>query len=129
MKVGSPLGIGLVAAALGSLCAIAPAAAQDAAAGATVFQSFCAVCHSVDKPARNKIGPSLVGVVGRKAGAFPAFNYSSAMKAHGQVWTTASLDTFLTAPSKAVPGTSMTFAGVKDATKRANLIAYLKQQK
>ena len=107
----------------------APAAAQDAAAGATVFQSFCAVCHSVDKPARNKIGPSLVGVVGRKAGAAPGFSYSSAMKAHGQVWTAANLDAFLAAPSKTVPGTSMTFAGVKDTAKRANLIAYLKQQK
>ena len=129
MMVGSPLRIGLAGWALTSLCAIGPAAAQDAAAGATVFQNFCAVCHSVDKPAKNKIGPSLVGVVGRKSGAAPGFNYSSAMKARGQAWTAASLDAFLAAPSKAVPGTSMTFAGVKDATKRANLIAYLKQQK
>lgn len=106
-----------------------PAAAQDAAAGAGVFQNFCAVCHSVDKPPRSKIGPSLVGVVGRKAGTSAGFNYSSAMKARGQVWTAASLDAFLAAPSKAVPGTSMTFAGVKDPAKRASLIAYLKQQK
>lgn len=129
MKVGSPLRIGLAAAALASLCSIGPAEAQDSAAGAAAFQSFCAVCHSVDKPPHSKIGPSLVGVIGRKAGASPGFNYSSAMKARGQVWTAASLDAFLAAPSKAMPGTSMTFAGVKDPAKRASLIAYLKQQK
>jgi len=117
----------LLAAAAAGLSA--PAAAQDAAAGAGVFQAYCAVCHSVDKPARNKIGPSLVGVVSRKSGAAPGFSYSSAMKARGQIWTAASLDAFLAAPAKTVPGTSMTFAGVKDAAKRANLIGYLKQQK
>lgn len=132
MKVGSSLRVGfmgVMGAVLIALCAVGPAAAQDAAAGATVFQSFCAVCHSVDRPARNKIGPSLLGVVGRKAGTAPGFGYSSAMKARGQVWTAASLDAFVAAPSKTVPGTSMAFAGVKDVAKLANLIAYLKQQK
>jgi cytochrome c len=106
-----------------------PAAAQDAAAGAGVFQTTCGVCHSVEKPAHNKIGPSLVGVVGRKAGTAPGFSYSSAMKAYGQAWTPANLDAFLAAPGKTVPGTNMAFAGVKDAAKRASLVAFLKAQK
>jgi cytochrome c len=107
----------------------APAMAQDAAAGAAAFQAQCGVCHSADKPAKNKIGPSLLGVMGRKAGTAPGANYSAAMKAYGQVWTTANLDAFLAAPSKTVPGTNMTVAGVKDPAKRANLIAYLKTRK
>ena len=114
---------------LAALGLSAPAAAQDAAAGASAFQGMCGVCHSADKPAKTKIGPSLLGVVGRKAGTVPGFNYSSAMKAYGQTWGGANLDAFLTAPSKAVPGTNMTFVGVKDPAKRANLIAYLKAQK
>jgi len=118
----------LLAATVG-LSVAGSALAQDAAAGAGVFQTYCGVCHSIDKPARNKIGPSLLGVAGRKAGSAAGFNYSSAMKAYGQTWTAANLDTFLTAPTKAVPGTYMTFAGVKDPAKRASLVAYLKQQK
>lgn len=105
----------------------APVAAQDAARGSAVFQSACAVCHNLD--GRAKIGPSLGGVVGRKAGISPGFHYSSAMKAYGQTWTPAVLDAFLTAPSKAVPGTNMTFFGFKDAAKRADLIAFLKTKK
>ena len=109
------------------LTAAGPAAAQDA--GAAAFQSQCGVCHSIAKPAHNGIGPSLVGVIGRKAGTLSGYAFSSAMKAYGQVWGAANLDAYLTAPAKAVPGTKMTFAGVKDAAKRASLIAYLKQQK
>jgi cytochrome c len=114
---------------LASLGLAAPAMAQDAAAGATAFQGQCGVCHSADKPAKNKIGPSLLGVGGRKAGTVAGFNYSSAMKAYGQAWGPANLDAFLTAPSKAVPGTNMTFVGIKDAAKRANMIAFLKTRK
>jgi cytochrome c len=111
------------------LMACGPAAAQDAVAGAAAFQTYCSVCHSVDKPARNKLGPSLIGVVGRQAGATPDYSYSQAMKAYGQAWTPANLDRFLAAPVQVVPNTKMGFAGVKDAAKRANLIAYLKTQK
>jgi cytochrome c len=111
------------------LAACGPAAAQDAVAGAAAFQGYCGACHSVDKPARNKLGPSLVGVVGRKAGTTSGYSYSAAMKAYGQAWTPANLDRFLAAPVQAVPNTKMGFVGVKDAAKRANLIAYLKTQK
>ena len=104
--------------------------AQDAGSGARVFQTYCGACHSADQPPRNKIGPSLIGVVGRKAGTAPGFNYSAAMKAYGQTWSAANLDAFLAAvASKTVPGTKMTFFGVKDLAKRANLIAFLKAQK
>jgi cytochrome c len=106
-----------------------PAAAQDAAAGAEVFKSQCSACHSVEKPPANKTGPSLVGVVGRKAGTAPGFTYSAPMTAYAKVWTAARLDTYLTAPMQTVPGTKMVFMGVKDAAKRANLIAFLKRQK
>lgn len=117
----------LAAAAIGLFAA--PAFAQDAAAGGEVFKSQCGVCHDAQKPAHNKIGPSLLGVVGRKAGTAPGFNYSAAMKAYAKPWTPANLDAFLTAPRSVVATTSMTFYGVKDAAKRANLIAFLKQQK
>jgi len=107
--------------------AILPAQAQaaDAAAGKAVFGSFCAACHSVDKPAQNKMGPSLLGVVGRKAGTIAGFNYSKPMKSYGQKWTPAALDLYLTDPKKVVPGTLMTFRGLSNPEARANLIAYL----
>ena len=108
------------------LMACGPAAAQD---GAAAFQTYCGACHSVDKPARNKLGPSLVGVVGRKAGSAPDYSYSAAMKAYGQAWTPANLDRFLAAPAQALPGTKMGFVGVKDAARRANVIAFLKMQR
>ena len=114
---------------LAGLGLAAPAMAQDAAAGGVAFQGQCGVCHSADKPAKNKIGPSLLGVVGRKAGTAAGFTYSPEMKAYGQTWGSANLDAYPTAPSRAVPGTKMTFVGVKDPAKRANLIAYLKTRK
>ena len=119
---------GLLAAAAACLAA-GSAAAQDAGAGAAVFQTYCSACHSVERSGPKKAGPPLAGVVGRKAGSFAGFNYSPAMKAYGQSWTAATLDVYLSAPQKTVPGSYMVFAGVKDAAKRANLIAYLKQQK
>jgi cytochrome c len=112
---------------LAGLCLGAPAMAQDA--GAATYKTFCAACHSVDKPPHNGVGPSLVGVVGRKAGTAPGYSYSAPLKAYGQVWTAANLDAFVLAPSKLVPGTKMTFFGVKDPAKRAGLVAYLKAQK
>jgi cytochrome c len=121
----SAISTALMAAAAGLLAA-APAVAQD---GAAQFQTACGFCHSAEKPAHNKVGPSLLGVVGRKAGTVPGFSYSAAMKAYGKAWEPANLDAFIAAPSKVVPGTTMTSLGVKDPAKRASLIAYLKQQK
>ena len=95
----------------------------DAAAGKTVFHK-CAICHSVVE-GQNRIGPSLFGVVGRKAGTEAGYNYSDAMKNSGKTWDAATLDLYLTHPRDVVPGTKMTFAGLPDATDRANVIAYL----
>lgn len=108
--------------------AASPAQAQDAAAGKRAFLK-CAACHSIAKGAPNKIGPNLFGVVGRKAGTAPGFRYSAAMKAKGAsiTWDAATLDKWLTRPSAVVPGTSMAFGGVPNATERASIIAYLKK--
>jgi cytochrome c len=103
------------------LCIGTVASAQDAAAGKTAFAT-CAACHAVD--GRNGIGPSLQGVVGRKAGSFAGFRYSEAMKAAAP-WDAASLDAFIANPKGAVPGNAMPFAGVPDAKTRADIVAYL----
>lgn len=85
----------------------------------------CATCHAVDA-GKNGIGPSLAGVFGAKAGHVGDYAYSSAMRGSGLVWDEATLDTYLAQPTVTVPGTKMSFAGVKDAEQRAAIIAYLK---
>jgi cytochrome c len=99
-------------------------AAGNAGTGASLFNR-CAICHSNTKGAPNKLGPNLFGVVGRKAGTRPGFSYSAAMKRAGFVWTPAKLTDYLVAPQKVVPGNNMPFAGISDATQRADLVAYL----
>jgi cytochrome c len=103
-------------------------AAGNAANGKTVF-SRCAICHSVGKGEPNRIGPNLYGVVGRKAGTVTGFNYSSAMKNFGKVWTPELLDSYLTHPMVVVPGTKMSFAGISNAGQRSDVIAYLQSLK
>lgn len=97
-------------------------AGGDASAGAKVF-ARCAGCHTTDGTA--KAGPSLAGIMGRKAGTIPGFRYSKALPASGLVWDEATLDNFLAAPMKTVPGTYMVLA-VPSAKERTDLIAYLK---
>jgi cytochrome c len=108
----------------GILAAAGVACAQDAASGEQVFKSQCSICHS-PKPERNIIGPSLFSVVGRHSGSLRGFQYSSANKASGLVWDIGTLDRYLTAPRQVVPGTLMTYPGLKDQHQRADLIAYL----
>ena len=98
--------------------------AQTVAAGKSVFQGQCSICHSV-QAGRNMVGPSLANVVGRPAGQVAGFRYSAANKASAMTWDAATLDTYLTNPAAVVPKTTMTYAGLKDAQKRADLIAYL----
>jgi cytochrome c len=92
--------------------------------GADVFNDNCAVCHSTD-PGINKTGPSLAGVVGRKAGSLSDFPYSPAMTSAGVVWTKAELNIYLANPQGIVHGTKMAFAGLKNAKERQALIDYL----
>jgi len=101
----------------------APAPAGDAVKGKTVF-ARCAICHDL-KPGVQKMGPSLHGVFGRKAGTVAGFNYSPAMKSAKITWSAATLDSYVTSPAKVVPGNKMAFAGLAAPADRANLIAYL----
>ncbi len=98
----------------------------DAAAGEKVFV-HCAPCHST-KPGENKLGPSLAGVVGRKAGTEPGFSYSSALKGQDITWDEASLNEWLQGPGKFVKGTKMIYS-VPDEKDRQDVIAYLKTLK
>jgi cytochrome c len=107
-------------------CAISGrAVAQDAAAGEKDFM-VCRACHQVGPTAKNAVGPVLNGVVGRKAGTFPGYNYSAANKNSGLTWDEATLKKYLADPQGVVKGTKMIFPGVKDPKKLDDLIAYLK---
>jgi len=107
------------------LAGIATAAsAADPAAGEKIFKTQCGICHS-PVAGKNVIGPSLFGVVGRKAGSVPGFHYSNANQNSGITWDNAILDKYLTNPREVVPGTTMTYAGLKDDAQRADVIAYL----
>ena len=102
-------------------------AGGDPEAGKKVFNK-CKACHFADKK-KHKVGPYLIGVVGRKAGSVPGFRYSPAMKKKGEeglVWTEENLDKYLENPRKFIPGNRMAFFGLKKPEDRANVIAYLK---
>ena len=106
------------------LVGTAPAlAAGDAEAGKTVFKK-CAVCHAVE-PGKNKVGPSLAGVVGLKSGSVADYKYSTAMQNAGLTWDDATLHKYLEGPAKLVPGTKMAFPGLKEEKDRDDVIAYL----
>ena len=105
----------------------ASALAADVEAGKTEFKK-CALCHTTE-PGKNKIGPSLFGVVGRKSATLENFNYSEAMKKFDHTWDEASLDEYLTDPRATVPGTKMIFPGIKDKTERDDVISYLETLK
>lgn len=114
----------LAAFCLSLIAILLPMTGAHAQDGAAVFRRFCFVCHATD-PGTNKLGPSLSGIVGRKAGSIADFNYSPAMKNSGLTWDQATLDTYLTEPQKLVPGTKMAFPGVRNGDDRKALIAYL----
>ena len=102
-----------------------PANAGDAAKGKGVFAAQCSMCHSNAKGGPTILGPTLYGVVGRKAGSVSGFVYSTGMKNAGFSWTDAQLRTYLPAPRATVPGTKMGYAGLKNPTQLDDLIAYL----
>jgi cytochrome c len=119
-------------ASLALLAALTPSppawAEGDAGRGARVFQR-CYSCHSVDPGEKPLQGPNLAGVIGRRAGTLPRFEYSEAMTAAGRgglVWTEEKLDLYVTDPEAVVPGTAMGPVRLGSPADRADLIAYLK---
>ncbi len=116
------LGALSLAAAFALAIASGASAAGDPVHGKAVF-GRCSGCHALSGP--SFAAPPLAGVMGRKAGGAPGFQYSKAMTAYGKVWDEPLLDAFLAAPATAVPGTSMP-VGLDDAQDRADVIAYLK---
>lgn len=117
-------GLGYCAVIFAAALALIASAGAARADGADVFNDNCAVCHSTEA-GLNKTGPSLAGVVGRKAGSLPDFPYSPAMTSAGVVWTKAELNIYLTNPQGVVHGTKMAFPGLKNAKERQALIDYL----
>ncbi|MCZ8182389.1 MAG: cytochrome c family protein [Beijerinckiaceae bacterium] len=108
-----------------TFASLAPAMAEDAEAGKSVFGQ-CRACHAVGETAKNGVGPQLNGLIGRKAGSVEGYNYSDANKNSGKVWDEATFTAYIKDPKGQMPGTKMVYAGLKDETRIANLIAYLK---
>ena len=109
------------------VAAAGPGQAADVEAGKAVFKK-CALCHTTEA-GKNKIGPSLFGVVGRKAASLESYNYSDAMKKYDNAWDPQTLDTYLADPRAVVPGTKMIFPGIKEEKERQDVIAYLETLK
>jgi cytochrome c len=107
------------------LCA-APALAADPAAGEKAY-AVCKACHRVGEGAKNGVGPTLNGVVGRPAASVEGFNYSDAMKNSGITWDEANIAEYLKNPKQKIPGNKMAFPGVRDDARIADIIAYLAQ--
>lgn len=116
------LGFCSAAAALAVLAT--PAAAQAGPNGEALFKQRCGTCHTITPGGRQAMGPNLAGLAGRKAGASPGFKYSPALVAWGKNWDAATLDRFLAAPTKTVPGTRMMIA-VPNVADRQAIVAYL----
>ncbi len=106
--------------------AVAPAMAQDAAAGKTSFNK-CLACHAIGEGAKNKVGPVLNGIDGRKSGTYPDYNYSDANKNSGITWNEAQFKEYIKDPKAKVPGTKMAFAGIKNEKEINDLWAYVSQ--
>jgi len=103
----------------------APYNVGDPEAGKAKFTP-CAACHTLTQGGPNMTGPNLYGIFGRKRASLANFDYSDPFKAVGGSWDAASLDTWISGPQAMVPGTRMSFPGLKDPKDRADVIAYLK---
>jgi|ERR1041385_3426786 cytochrome c len=114
-----------VAAACACVVAVSltPARAADVEKGKAVFEQ-CAACHSLDGSG-DYDGPSLKGIIGRKAGSLEDYRYSTAMKRSNVLWDAATLDNYVTDPQAFIPGNRMAFAGIADKAERDDLIAFL----
>ena len=115
-----------IMAAIALAASTAAASAQDVAAGEQSFKK-CLPCHSVGAGAKNKVGPELNGLDGRKAGTAEGFNYSEGNKNSGITWSESVFKEYIKDPRAKIPGTKMVFAGIRNEQEVNDLWAYLKQ--
>jgi len=92
--------------------------------GEKIFKK-CSACHVVTKGGKNKIGPALYGILGKKSASVSGYKYSKALMAHGKVWSFAEMNSFLTKPKAHIKGTKMAFAGLVAEKDRASVIIYM----
>jgi cytochrome c len=102
------------------------ALAQDVAAGEQSFKK-CLPCHAVGEGAKNKVGPELNGLDGRKAGGLADYNYTEANKNSGIIWNETTFKEYIKDPRAKIAGTKMVFAGIRNDQEATDLWAYLKQ--
>jgi cytochrome c len=108
------------------IASLPAALAQDVAAGKTSFNK-CMACHSIGEGAKNKIGPELNGLDGRKSGTVPDYSYSDADKNSGITWNEAQFKAYIKDPKAKIPGTKMAFIGIKNEQEVNDLWAYVSQ--
>jgi cytochrome c len=115
----------LILAVLMAIASAGLALAQDAAAGQQVFTRWCLPCHDAGEGAKIKLGPPLNGLDGRKAGTWEGYNYSDATRDCGITWGEVVFKEYVDSPLQKIPGTRMTFAGLRSPKDRDDLWAYL----
>jgi cytochrome c len=113
-------------AVIASLATASAALAQDVAAGKTSFNK-CLPCHAIGDGAKNKVGPELNGLDGRKSGTAEGYSYSDANKNSGITWNEAEFKDYIRDPKAKIPGTKMTFAGIKNDKEVNDLWAFISQ--
>jgi cytochrome c len=113
-------------AVIASLATASAALAQDVAAGKTSFNK-CLPCHAIGDGAKNKVGPELNGLDGRKSGTAEGYSYSDANKNSGITWNEAEFKDYIRDPKAKIPGTKMTFAGIKNDKEVNDLWAFIAQ--
>ena len=111
---------------IASSAATSAALAQDVAAGKTSFNK-CMACHAIGAGARNKVGPELNGLDGRKSGTAPDYSYSDANKNSGITWNETQFEDYIKDPKAKIPGTKMAFAGIKNEKEINDLWAFIEQ--
>jgi cytochrome c len=116
----------LSAIVIASTAATSAAFAQDVAAGKSSFNK-CLACHAIGEGAKNKVGPELNGLDGRKSGTVEGYSYSDANKNSGITWNEAEFKDYIKDPKAKIPGTKMAFAGIKNEKEANDLWAFISQ--